>query len=76
MIPHDAIRSVYRMKNYIVIISRAKMMHIFKNDCYSVGNAEELWVFLKKKTCEIYLKMQIMETFLQKYRNLEDQNEP
>lgn len=49
VIPHDAIRSAYRTKNYIVIITRAKMMYIFKNDCYSVGNAEELWVFLKKK---------------------------
>lgn len=48
-IPHDAIKSAFRTKNYVVIITRAKFMYIFKNDSFSVGDAEGLWVFLKKK---------------------------
>lgn len=47
--PLDVIKSAYRTKNYIVIITKAKFMYILKNDAYSVGDADGLWALLKRK---------------------------
>lgn len=48
-VPLDAIKSAFRTKNYIAVITKAKFMYILKNDAYSVGDAEVFWTLLKRK---------------------------
>lgn len=45
----DSLKSAFRTKNYTVILTRANLMYIFKNDSFSFGDADSLCDFLRER---------------------------
>ena len=43
------LKSAFITKNYIVVITKARLMFIFKKDAFTQGDAEGLIAFLKEK---------------------------
>lgn len=49
----DNIRSVEQTKNYICVMTNAKLAYIFKKDSFTLGNAEDFIEFLKSKGIKV-----------------------
>lgn len=50
---YDKIKRVTQTKNYILLLSKAKLIYIFKKDCFTKGTPENLMVFLKNKGIKV-----------------------
>ena len=49
----DNIRNVEQTKNYIYVMTNAKLAYIFKKDSFTLGNAEKFIEFLKSKGIKV-----------------------
>ena len=49
----ESIKRVQQSKNYIYVISNAKLVYIFKKDSFTLGTPEEFIEFLKSKGIKI-----------------------
>ena len=50
---YDKIKNVVQTKNLILLLSKANLMYIFRNDAFTKGNKEDFLLFLKGKGIKI-----------------------